>query len=132
MGANRGGAADEGRGHEPPPGILASAMLLLSEHYKIGHIVQVSNGAICIGSPYIHDILKITLDGLVAKRDRNTSNADLTRYQREFDADPELLTRLAQAPDSFQASIPVFTYEGGQVLEKFCEQLGWPAFAFRS
>ena len=98
----------------------------VKEHYKIKHIVQVTEDGICIGSPYIHDIIRISFDGHVTKRDRSSANDDLKRYQAEFDADPETLKRLVQSPDTFKASIPVFTYRGGQILEKFCEELGWP------
>ncbi len=98
----------------------------VKEHYRIKHLIRVSDGSICIGSPYIHDIIKISLDGKLTKRDRASVNADLDRYQREFEADPETLKRLIEAPDTFQRSIPVFTYQGGQILEKFCEELGWP------
>lgn len=98
----------------------------VKEHYKIEHMVQVTEEGICIGSPYIHDIIRISLDGQITKRYRNSVNADLARYQREFDADPAMLARLIQAPDTFTASIPVYTYKGGRILEKLCEELGWP------
>lgn len=98
----------------------------VKEHYRIKHLVQVTEDGICIGSGFIHDIIRISLDGRVTKRDRGTSNDDLVRYQREFDADPELLKRLVEAPDTFSAAIHVFTYKGGQILEKVCEKPGWP------
>jgi hypothetical protein len=98
----------------------------VKEHYRIGHIVQVAEEGICIGSPYIHDIIVIGLDGAIKKRDDRTSNDDLLRYQREIDADPETLKRLIEDPDTFSESITVYTYDGGEILEKQCEKPGWP------
>lgn len=48
------------------------------------------------------------------------------RYQREMDAAPDLLRQLVQCPDSFATAIKVYTYAGGEVIEKTCESLGWP------
>jgi hypothetical protein len=100
----------------------------VKEHYRIEHIVSVYDGkGICIGSPYIHDIIVIGIDGVVTKRyDNLGSNKDLTRYQVEFDADPEQLKRLIQLPDSFDADLTVYTYDDGEILEKKCAILGWP------
>jgi hypothetical protein len=98
----------------------------VKEHYGVVHIVQVTEDGICIGSPYIHDIIVIGLDGVVKKQDDRTMNADLMRYQRDFAADPENLRSLVEAPDSFSEAIPVFTYDGADIIEKRCEALGWP------
>lgn len=102
------------------------------DHYRIEHIVQVvPEKGICIGSGYIHDIIVISLDrGEITKRydpGRGWSrNADLDRYQDEMDADPFKLSELVAAEDVFDRSIPVFTYQGGEIIEKLCEEVGWP------
>lgn len=102
----------------------------VKEFYKIGHIVQVVVGkGICIGSPYVSDLIVIDFEGHLTKRfgeDGFSSNADLLRYQNEMDADPEKLKSLVAAPDSFSRSIPVFTCEAGEIIAKECEELGWP------
>ena len=41
-------------------------------------------------------------------------------------ADPEKLIELIQTDDHFDKSIPVYTFEGCEILEKFCEFPGWP------
>ncbi len=97
----------------------------VKEHYRIGHHVQVTADGICIGSSFIHNIIVISLDGAILKRYEG-ANADLARYQGEMEADQETLRRLIETPDTFSASIPVFTYDGGAIVEKQCEQLGWP------
>ena len=104
----------------------------IKDHYRIGHFVQVVPGkGVCIGSPYIHDIFVIDETGKLSKRDSDrfgggSMNADLRRYQEEFDADPAKLKALFEQPDTFEQSIPVYTYEGADIIECFCEQLEWP------
>lgn len=99
------------------------------DHYRIEHIVQVTPEGICVGSPYIHDIIVISADrGEITKRydPRWSRSEQLERYQAEMDADPFKLAALVAAEDTFERSIPVFTYDGGSILEKRCEALGWP------
>lgn len=98
----------------------------ITEGFQIEHFVRVTSEGICIGSQYIHNIIVIGLDGVVKKRYEGSSNDDLARYQAEMDADPQKLHRLLWLPDTFTESIPVYTYEGGKIIEKFCEELGWP------
>lgn len=99
----------------------------VKEHYRIGHHVQVTDNEICIGSPYIHDIIVIGLDGSVKKRyDDSRGNEDLRRYQSEFDADPEKLRQLIQGQDTFNDLVVVYTYDGGDVIEKHCEKPEYP------
>jgi hypothetical protein len=98
----------------------------IKDHYNIGHIVHVTKAGICIGSPYISDIIVIGLDGKMVKRYADRSNADLERYQREFDADPDLLCHLANEPDEHSNAIAVYTYGGGNIIEKLCDEPGWP------
>jgi hypothetical protein len=103
----------------------------IKEAYRIEHLVHVTEAGICIGSPFIHDIIVISAcRGEITKRydpGRGwTRNQALDRYQTEMDADPFRLAALACAEDVFVRSIPVFTYDGGAVVEKHCEELGWP------
>ena len=98
----------------------------LKNHYRIGHSVHVTEKGICIGSPYIPDIIIIGLDGKLVKEDDGRCNEDLKRYMAEFKLDPAKLREVVQAKDTFSKSIPVFTYDGGNIIEKQCEKLGWP------
>ncbi|MBN8803710.1 MAG: hypothetical protein BGO58_00640 [Sphingopyxis sp. 65-8] len=98
------------------------------DHYRIGHIVQVvPEKGICIGSPYVHDIIVISLDrGEITRVWQDDGRGELGRYVREMREDPFKLAELVAAEDVFERSIPVFTYEGGLIIEKQCEELGWP------
>jgi hypothetical protein len=101
----------------------------VKEAYKITHIVQVCEGMICIGSPYIHDIIKIDMKGNIVKEyDRSwVQNADLMRYMKEMKEDLLKLKELIAKPDTFEKSITVYTYDGGKIIEKQCESLEWPS-----
>lgn len=97
-------------------------------HYRIGHLVhQREDGAIAIGSPYISDIIVVAADGrsLLKEYDRG-GNDDLARYQAEMQADLETLHRLVTTPDTFEKSVPVYTYDGATIEETACEEPGWP------
>ena len=96
------------------------------DHYRIGHTIQITESGICIGSPYIHDLIVVGLDGVVRKRADGRINEDLHRYLVEMDADPGKLRQLVLTPDVFGADVSVYTYEGGDIIEKRCETPGWP------
>lgn len=98
------------------------------DHYRIEHFVQVvPEKGICIGSPYIHDIIVISLDrGEITRVWNDDGRGELGRYVKEMRADPFKLAELVAQEDVFERSIPVFTYDGGDVIEKQCEELGYP------
>lgn len=99
----------------------------IRDHYRIEHIVQVCEGKILIGSPYISSLLVVKPDGAVVWGELGPSSNDaLARYKREMDADPAKLRDLLAAPDTFSASITVYTYDGAEIIEKQCEVVGWP------
>ncbi|NTF07156.1 hypothetical protein G6L37_13465 [Agrobacterium rubi] len=97
----------------------------VKEYYRIDHQVQITEEGICIGSPYVHAIIVISLDGEIVKA-YDRQNEKLKRYQADLNADPRKLRELIALPDTFSASIPIYTYHGAAIIEKFCEELGWP------
>ena len=103
----------------------------LKEHYRIGHIVCVTEKGICIGSGYVHDLIIVNpTDGSLQPNKEmgwSSSNEDLKRYRQEMQADPAKVRALIEAPDTFAASLPVYTYDyDGNIVEKRCEDYGWP------
>jgi hypothetical protein len=99
----------------------------VKDHYRIGHIVQVREGKICIGSAYVSDLIMVSFDGEVSWGPLGPSkNDEHARYHSEMTSDLAKLRELIEAPDSFANAIPVYTYDGGDILEKQCEALGWP------
>lgn len=97
----------------------------IKEHYNILHIVTVREKGICIGSSYVHDIAVINPDtGVVTQ---NLSLRGIAEeYPELFNAKPEEILKLIKSPDSFDISLIVYTYEGGHVVEKQCEEYGYP------
>lgn len=101
----------------------------LKDEYKIGHIVQVTEEGICIGSPYVHDFIIIDLNGDIKKRydtAKWSGEGDLARYQKDFDEDLEKLKRIVTQKDVFEKSLPVFTFDGSDIIQEFCEKYDWP------
>lgn len=97
----------------------------VKDHYKIKHIVSVTEKGICIGSPLVPELIIIDPEGVLCTL-YDGANKDLVRYQTEMMADPERLRTLVQAPDTFSRSVPVYTYEGGTIIKTVCEEPGWP------
>jgi len=99
----------------------------IKEHYRIGHIVQIREGRICIGSGYVSDLITVSFEGEVALGKLGISgNEDLQRYHAEMTADLGKLKELIDTRDTFTASLPVYTYDGGEIIEKQCEAYDWP------
>ena len=99
----------------------------VKEYYDIKHIVQMCEGLLCIGSPYVHNLIIVDAEGNLKWGTLGPShNDDLARYYDDMSADKAKLVELLNQPDSFKKSIYVYTYRDGQVLEKQCEELGWP------
>ncbi len=98
----------------------------LKERYGIRHLVHVTNEGICVGSDMVPDL--ITID---VKSGQVSTNATFSRFADEtypalMAASKEEILNAIEAPDVFNASIEVFTYEDGQILKQVCETPGWP------
>lgn len=111
------------------------------------YIVCRSEKGICIGSPYVHNLITIA-DSDKPRDWRDASSESVTdighnisiirlKYlgrDKPFDdwveamkADPATLRRLIDTPDTFEKAIVVYTYDyDGNIIEKLCEEPGWP------
>lgn len=98
----------------------------VKQHYRIQHLVCVTEDGICIGSGYVPDIMVISPEGELVKLYDGRSNDDLVRYQAEMTADPVKLKELVLAVDTFDKAVRVYTYDGARIIEKLCEEPGWP------
>jgi hypothetical protein len=98
----------------------------LKEAFGIEHHVHVSKEGVCIGSGYIPNI--VTVNGTTGELEENSAFSSFVRekYPALREASPAELLALVQAPDVFSASIPVYTYKDGEIVEEFCETPGWP------
>ena len=96
-------------------------------HYQIDHTVHVTDEGICIGSPYVHNLLVIKADGSVVYPHSSIGRGGkLDRYVRDIRADPSRARQLIESPDHFERSITVYTYRMGDIIEKQCEEPGYP------
>jgi len=101
----------------------------VKDHYRVGHLVSIHTGkGICIGSSYVHDLIRIDPTARTVQWGNlgPSRNDDLARYWEEMHADLAAFWRLVNAPDVFEKDLPVFTYEGGEVVKYLCEEYGWP------
>jgi hypothetical protein len=100
----------------------------IKSHFGIEHIVQVDGDAIKIGSGYVPDLLTIKLAPTiqVEKSSIISRGGELDIIADKMLADLSKVKELFESPDTFGADIPVFTFEGGEIQEKKCEEFGWP------
>ena len=92
------------------------------EAYRISHIVSMKDGDLVIGSPYIWDLIIVGPNGVIKKHRDGTENENLMRYEREIGDDPVKAAALIAEPDVFEKSIPIYTYENGEIIKKYCER----------
>ena len=98
----------------------------LKERFGIGHIVQVTSAGIVIGSGYVSDL--VTINPATGKV---TENSTFSGFLREhcpvlLSASADEILAAINAEDTFATSSPVYTYQGGTIIEKFCENPGYP------
>ncbi len=99
----------------------------VKKHYRIDHFVCVTDKGICIGSGYIHDIIVLNPWKKTITETMGPSNNDkLARYLQEMRADQDKLWALIEEKDTFEVSLPVWTYKGGDIVELACEKREWP------
>jgi hypothetical protein len=108
----------------------------LKKHFKIKGVVQMAKKGLCMGPDYLRDMIVInpqTGEVVIDKTSyiymlagRGITDSEKRKYLNIKDAGPAELLRLLAVPDVFACSIPVFTIDGDRVLEKMCEQVGYP------
>lgn len=96
------------------------------QHYGIKGQVEMRGSVLSIGSSFFPDLIRVDMDGRVVKEYPMGQTGEFFDLQVEITLDPEKAKRLLQATDTFERSIPVYTYDGAEILEKFCEEIGYP------
>ena len=101
------------------------------QHFEIGHIVTIDREqrVLQIGSPYIHNLVEIDIStGAVVKNGIGARDDYFLRdyYPNIAAATDAERKALIDAADAFDRSIAVFTYDRGDIIEKQCEETGWP------
>lgn len=106
----------------------------VKRYYDIKYIVAVydkrefGGPCICIGSPYIHDIIVIRISDAKVVKGYERGNDDLGRYYAAIKEDEKngILRGLIDTPDVFTQNLPVFTIKDWAVVADYCEEYGWP------
>lgn len=99
---------------------------ILKQHFGIGHIVQIRDGKLLIGSPYVSELASILKTGeLVLNKIFEKSFRE--EYPNLVKASPEYLKDLLDQEDTFERSIPIYTYKGLHILKKQCEGTEYPS-----
>lgn len=95
------------------------------------YIVSVESGDICIGSSANPTLIRVTPQGEMRSALRlRGEKAFYSFLEKNLPAlaassKKEIAAAIA-AEDTFTSNIKVYTYSGSNILEKSCEQLGWP------
>lgn len=98
----------------------------VKEHYRIEHFVTVQKDGLCIGTDTRSRLLVISPSGYVLESVCRQGNKELTRYVAEICGDRETFQMLLARPDEFENNIPIWTYDGAEIIEKRCEIPHWP------
>lgn len=99
----------------------------VKEHYGIEHIVHIKGDNLCIGSECISDIITMSVTDVVPYPATDFHSCSLVkRLSPLFSASKEKLKELIDSEDAFAQSLPVWTYGEGEIIEKKCEEYGWP------
>jgi hypothetical protein len=98
----------------------------LKDFFQIGHQVQIKGNMVCIGSPYVHDLATVNIETGQVQSNRNFHGFLEKYYPKLKEATPEQILETFSTPDQFSASIPVYTYDGAEIIQKLCEAPDYP------
>lgn len=97
------------------------------EHFRINdHIVSVHKEVISIGSEYVSNLVGIDMQTGAVLINETFSGFLAQKYPEILNSTNEERLALIQIEDQFSKSIPVYASCNGQVIEKQCEELGFP------
>lgn len=97
----------------------------LKNHFNLhSAIIQVNEGKVFIGSGYAQDLIVIDMQ-TGEKKVQPFFTPMPSDLQALKESPPHLILQLLKTPDSFAQSLPVFTYEGSEILALECEEYGF-------
>lgn len=96
------------------------------KHFEIEHLVTVHDETIYIGSPYVSDLVRVNMKTGVCTENSTFSNFLDENYPKLKQASPEEVIKTILKKDKFNDSLKVYTYKDGLIVEKLCEERGYP------
>lgn len=100
---------------------------LFKETFNVGHIVQVDQNKLYIGSSYIHNIVQIDMNtGEININNSVFSDFLHEKYPEILECKKCDLIKIFKTKDVFEKSIPVYTFEDGDIIKEYSEELGFP------
>lgn len=96
------------------------------DHYKITHIVHVSEGKILLGSPYSSELVAICMSTGEITESSVHSNFMARAYPEVAAASNQERLDIISQPDSFGPSVAIYTFDEPNILEKMSEETQWP------
>lgn len=96
------------------------------DHFQIEHYVRIQGECLLIGSAHVSDLATIELKSGKLQQNENFPRFLNEKYPKLLEVSSAEILELLNTEDQFCASIPVYTYDGAEIIEKFCEVFGWP------
>ena len=98
------------------------------DRLNIRHSVHIDKGRLCIGSPYVPDIVVFDMNTGELKKDGIGNDGRFLRetYPNILNIPATTIKSIIDEPDSFTRAIPIFKFDGENVVRKYTENTGWP------
>lgn len=93
------------------------------ERFNIQQYVFIEKGYVHVGSGYINNLIKVNME--TGER-TDWHNFIAENYPEIAKVSNEEILALLKAPDVFHKNITVYTYKDADIIEKVCEEFGWP------
>jgi hypothetical protein len=95
------------------------------DHYGLEYQIQTLNGDILIGSKLLPKLIQISSNGKLLTKSLSFKNASLNALFDRLKSDPDKLKSLVCSEDVFSDhTFSVWTFSGGVIIEKQCEEIG--------
>ena len=99
----------------------------IKDHFNIDdHTVAITEKGISIGAGYIKHLVDINVTTGEVVENPTFRGFLKDKYPLLAAATPEEILRLINSSDMFEVSLPAYTFNGSEIIEKQCEAFGYP------
>lgn len=99
------------------------------EHFKIEHTVHIKEDFLLIGSAYVSDLVSISLKtGQITNNNPYVGGQGFLQehYPEILKTNPKDILALLKKEDVFRNKIAIYYGKDGEIIETYCEEIGWP------